>query len=196
MFKLAPLSTRNQFGKLLTERGLLGEAVEVGTHRGEFAHVLLSTWRGHLHCVDPWSPPPGYEDQQKLLWGDGDHFEACKRLLQPFGGRVTYWRMTSEQAVEKFQDNSLHFGYVDGDHRKQFALQDLTLWWEKIVPGGILAGHDWIQPGEQHRWAEEIQDALHVFLTEVVAVWEPDLDVELIAEEGGLPWSFYMEKPR
>jgi hypothetical protein len=194
MFRLASISTRNQFGPLLVERGLTGNAVEVGTHRGDFARVLLNSWPGRLHCIDPWSIPIGYGDQAKLLWGGGsrdDDFDATKLCLLPHSSRVEFYKMTSEDAVGQFAGGSLDFVYVDGDHRFEHVLADLTAWWARLKPGGILAGHDWIQPGEEHRWADEIQRALSVFLFARTAL----VDVELVVEENGLPWSFYMIKP-
>lgn len=205
MFRLAPLSTRNQFGQLLNDMGLLSEAVEIGTHRGEFAKVILDSWQGKkLHCVDPWAVPKGYEDQAKLLWGGAanrkEDFEAAKAVHEFHPGRMGFYMMQSEDAVTEFASNSVDFVYVDGDHRYDYVLSDLSTWWGKIKPGGVLAGHDWIQPGESHSWANEIQQALRVFVdNECVSSedgkWERDLDVQLIVEEGNLPWSYYLIKP-
>lgn len=200
MFRLAPLSTRNQFGQLLNDMGLLGEAVEIGTHRGEFAKVLLDSWKGiKLHCVDPWTVPGGYEDQAKLLWGGAanrqEDFEAAKTLHEFHPGRVEFYKMRSEDAVKLFVPpdqgvRQLDFVYIDGDHRHDYVLADLVAWWEMLEPGGVLAGHDWIQPGESHSWAGEIQAALASF------VRHRNLDVQLIVEEGNLPWSYFIIKPK
>lgn len=193
MLKCSPLSARGQFGSFLAERKLNGRAVEVGTHRGEFAEMLLRTWPDgeRLYCIDPWSCPPGYEMQTKFLWG-GTQEEAlkeCQRVLKRYGDRAELMRTTSADAVRKFADNSLVFVYVDGDHRKREVLFDLQNWWMKLKSGGIMAGHDFIQPGESHSWAGHIQQAVIEFSEEM------NLDVQLIVEEGGLPWSYFMEKP-
>lgn len=201
MFRLAPLSTRNQFGQLLNDMGLLGEAVEIGTHRGEFAKVLLDSWNGKkLHCVDPWTVPEGYEDQAKLLWGGAtnrqEDFEVAKTLHDFHPGRVEFYAMRSEDALTQLVLNSLDFVYVDGDHRQDYVFHDLVTWWHMLKPGGVLAGHDWIQPGESHSWAAEIQQALHQFVEDKLVDDSINLDVELIVEEGNLPWSYFLIKPK
>ena len=192
---MAPISSRNQFPELLNGMGLTGDAVEIGTHRGDYARIIANQWKGEkLWCVDPWRKVEGYEAQEKLLWGgaktrDEDHEEA-QRYLGDYieSGKVSLIKGTSAEAVKKFTNGWLDFAYVDGDHRRAHVTYDLRAWWEKLKPGGILAGHDWIQPGETHRWALEVQDALRDFLR------NEDVDVQLVVEEGGLPWSYYMVK--
>lgn len=202
MFKSSPLSSRNLFGRFLNERDLKGEAVEIGSHRGESAAQLLSCWNGKkLWCVDPWANLPGYEAQSKLLiegWGgegdrERDYSLAVERLKRWVPERCELLRETSLEALRRFADGSLDFVFVDGDHRRVHVLHDLEGWWPKLRKGGILAGHDWVQPGEKHRWAEEIQEALTEFLRGFDVIGKVQ-DVELIIEEGGLPWSYYMEK--
>jgi hypothetical protein len=189
----SPLSSRNQFGHFLKERKLTGLGVEVGTHRGEFAYVLLKSWPGTLYCVDPWGPLAGYEEQAAGLWGNGDReedYRIAQRRLAKFTNHHML-RMTSHKALEQFRADSLDFVYIDGDHRPQHVLHDLCNWWAKLKPGGILAGHDFICPGEVNGgWGPGVQLGIQVFFNETHA----DSDVHLIVEEGGLPWSFYIVK--
>jgi len=42
---IAP-ANRFELGQWLNSIGLIGDGVEVGTHRGDFANHLLKTWRG------------------------------------------------------------------------------------------------------------------------------------------------------
>lgn len=133
---------REDFGVLLNLRELVGEAVEVGTHRAEFAEQLLQTWRGErLFCVDPWQKDLAGYDNDVLCHQDRepDRLEALRRL-QPFKDRIRILRTTSEQAAGQFGPNCLDFVYLDGNH--EFIEQDLGLWYRLVGPGGILAGHD------------------------------------------------------
>lgn len=194
MFLVAPLSTRNQFGPFLKERGLTGDAVEIGTHRADFAQVLLTYWPGRLFCIDPWENLPGYGDQAKYLWGTGNReedFQAAKEALSPYLNRAMFMRSTSEQAVVSFADDSLDFVYVDGNHYSEYVLQDLQLWWPKLRSGGVMAGHDIVCPGPAgvDNWGRHIQPAVSSFML------VHNIDVYLVVEEGGLPWSYYMVKP-
>lgn len=201
--KVAPINHRWQLGDILNERGLLGVAVEVGTHRGEFARDFLSTWHGSLlHCIDPWDNPPGYEEQARLLTGGGldrgADLRECRRNLRGFidVGRVELVRQCSPQAAAIYADESLDLVYLDGDHSHQAIALDMRAWWPKIRRGGLLAGHDFICPGEgdgsPDGWGGCIQPAVMDFAR------ERGFDIRLIIENGpetaGQPWSFYMEK--
>lgn len=194
MYLSAPMSSRNQFGQYLNEQWLTGTAVEVGTHRGEFANILLSKWKGRmLHCVDPWNVPKGYENQVYTLPDKGptreDDYRYCAQTLLKYHGRVLLHRALSKDACQEYGDNSMDFVYIDGDHNLQAVNADLRLWWHKVKKGGILAGHDWLCPGEKDGgWGRDIQAAVDMLMRRY------DIDVYLIVEEKGLPWSYYMVK--
>jgi hypothetical protein len=190
----ASISGRDELPRLLNTCKLLGQAVEVGTHRADFARGFMDQWQGEkLHCVDPYSIPEGYETQHKTLWGSGDRnedFEVAKEALKAHNDRVEFHRTTSVKAVEKFTDDSLSFLYLDGDHRRVMLQMDLATWFPKLERGGILAGHDIICPEEypEHDWSGEIQPAVFSFAESF------GLDVYLIPEQTRLPWSYYLRK--
>ena len=133
---------REDFGHLLNLRGLRGNAVEIGTHRGEFAEVILERWEGcRLYCVDPWQDNlEGYSDYSTR--NRNADMEACKERLARFCDRAQYMRMLSEEAAKSFEARSLDFVYIDGNHQYAFVRADIELWWPRIRPRGILAGHD------------------------------------------------------
>lgn len=182
----SPLSTRNQIACFLNDKRLIGQAVEIGTHRAEFADLFLNKWRGKmLHCVDPWSVPRGYESQVKFLNQSVSRradYRKAQELLKDRPARLL--RMTSEKAAPLFADGSLDFVYVDGDHSYEMVKKDLELWWPKLKQGGIMAGHDFVCP--------PIEDWPGV--QQAVLEFAGNLDLYLIVEEGGQPWTFYTEK--
>lgn len=55
----------------------------------------------------------------------------------------------SWQAADQYADGSLDFVFLDADHSSDALLKDLTAWWPKIKPGGLLAGHDADWPSVQ-----------------------------------------------
>jgi len=194
---LAPFQNRSEFGWFLTKKKLLGSAVEVGTHRADFAFDFLEHWPGRLlYCIDPYLSLPGYDAQAedlKRLWKtDGNRqkdYEFAKERLSRFKPRYTFYRKTSEEAAHGFILNSLDFVYLDGDHRRDAVALDLRVWWPKVKPGGILAGHDFICPGEvKGGWGRDIQPAVTDF------AHLHGLDINLVPEETGLPWSYYFVK--
>ena len=48
-------------------------------------------------------------------------------------------------ALKYFQDDSLDFVYLDGNHDFVNVTQDIHYWLKKVKPGGILSGHDYVK---------------------------------------------------
>lgn len=201
--QLSHMSTRNQFGGYFVEKGYTGVGVEVGTHRGAFARTLLTDWNpgGLLICVDPWenqSEKYAVEQAHFLPGTQGrtkDHKYAAHYLDDYVkADRCRLWQMTSEQAANSStrKTKGVDFVYLDGDHSYEGIKEDVAMWWPNIRAGGILAGHDFIcpgPPGSPENWGRFIQPVVIAFAE------KEGLDVFLICEEGGLPWSWYVEKP-
>ena len=146
--KRAVLPLRSEIPFLLNRRGLLGCGAEIGVQRGEFSEILLEHWRGaHLISVDPWqaAPPDEYDDISNVSQDEHDayHAETVERLAR-FGSRSTIWRQTGEEAAERIPHHSLDFVYLDARHDYDSVLSDLTDWYDKVRPGGIFAGHDYL----------------------------------------------------
>jgi len=135
------LSRREKYGVMLNKLGLVGSAAEIGVHRGEFSRALLNCWHGKmLYLVDPWKSFTGDEYTEPR---DSD-FDACMKNLEPHIGRFEVLRDFSLDAAKKIPDASLDFCYIDANHRSKYIRQDLYAWWPKVKPGGILAGHDYV----------------------------------------------------
>jgi len=95
----------------------------------------------NLFCVDPW-----------------DHF--CQELEDIRRGRDVYSEFAvrmqrfqysavkdvSENAVLKFEDDSVDFIFIDGDHSYSAVFNDITMWLPKLRAGGIMCGHDYGKP--------------------------------------------------
>lgn len=152
---------RDQFGELLNRRGLTGEAVEVGTFQGEFALALLECWEGKkLWCVDPYQNDlPDYpaEDPVNDYDLEAVHVEVLNTFAR-FGDRWELLRMLSVEAAPRFADAAVDFVYIDANHTLPYVTRDIAIWWPKLRPGGILAGHDW-----SNYWADQVGPAVAEF---------------------------------
>ena len=129
--------SRDRLGILFAEAGYT-KGAEVGVRKGMFSRVLCKANPDlHLYCVDPWMPYGGrkytQEKQDALL-------EVCKKTLEPYN--VTIIRKTSMDAVKDFDENYLDFVYIDGNHKFDFAMEDIIHWSRIVRPGGIVACHD------------------------------------------------------
>lgn len=144
---LVQLFDRNELPILFNSRGLLGCGVEVGVQAGLFSEALLNSWHGkHLISVDPWRVAEAdYHDsanapQEKH---DSNHEETVQRLA-PFGERSTIWRMYGDEAAERIPHHSMDFVYLDARHDYDSVMSDIATWIDKVRPGGVLCGHDYL----------------------------------------------------
>jgi hypothetical protein len=143
------LAKRNDLPLLLNRRGLLGCGAEVGVKTGAFSELLLDGWKGrHLISVDPWAAAD--EDDRYVNLDnvaqevhDGFHAETVDRLRR-FGERSSVWRMTGQAAAARIPHHTLDFVYLDARHDYDSVRDDLGDWFPKVRPGGILAGHDYV----------------------------------------------------
>jgi hypothetical protein len=125
-----------------------GTGVEIGTWEGDFSEGILGVPSvTKLYCVDPYKHfdneeyPDGMNDLSQDQFDDKFVLTVGK-LVSKFGNRVEFVRKTSYDAVGQFADESLDFVYIDGNHDYKYVLQDLTIWYPKIKPGGYLCGDD------------------------------------------------------
>lgn len=145
---LAFVPNREELPTILNTRELFGCGVEVGVKEGEFSEHILKNWQGaHLISVDPWreDAPKAYLDIANVAQPIHDQFfEQTIRRLRLFGGRSSVWRITSAEASQRIPHHSLDFVYLDARHDYASVLEDLEAWFDKVRPGGIIAGHDYI----------------------------------------------------
>ena len=96
--------------------------------------------------VDPWRPlgdEYSHSDNHKFE-PYSDSYSKAMKAIQGFEDRAIMIRSLSEQAVNLFEDGSLDFVYLDGNHAYDFIKQDIELWYPKVKKGGIVAGHDYL----------------------------------------------------
>ena len=133
---------------LLNRLGLLGAGVEVGVKEGKYSSTVLERWNGRLlFSVDPWleAPAGDYIDIANVPQERQEKFYAAAReRLAPFGERSQIWRMTGDEAAARIPDGSLDFVYLDARHDYASVKSDLEVWYPKVVQGGIIAGHDYV----------------------------------------------------
>ena len=117
----------------------LRTGAEVGVHYGETSVYLLD-WFPELHLtlVDNWAVSKDYPcpDQQKT-WR-----EKAIKTTRFAERRRTILEMDSVEAARQIADGSLDFAFLDACHTLEAVRADITAYWPKIQPGGVLCGHD------------------------------------------------------
>jgi hypothetical protein len=126
--------------------------VEIGAYLGRStaylaSRILRSGKRIRVYVVDLWDGWFWNDDRQALPMNEGtDVFWHFMRNMRQQGldEVLCPLKMSSDKAALLFDDASLDFVFVDGDHGYEAVKRDLHGWFPKVKPGGVLAGHDYI----------------------------------------------------
>jgi len=124
-----------------------GLIVEVGTWKGLSLSHILDVCRANgsrLVAVDTFTGDPEYPPA--VAEASGTDIEAIlTRNLALLGhaNTVSILREPSVAAARQFENSSINLVFIDADHRYEAVLNDLRSWLPKVVPGGVIAGHDY-----------------------------------------------------
>jgi hypothetical protein len=139
---------RDELPALLNARGLLGKGVEIGVKTGKYSEELLRNWHGEeLISIDPWMSVDWdeYVDRSNVSQDEFErYYQITRERLAHHGDRSTIWRTTSVEGAKFVPDHSLDFAYIDARHDYESVKEDIAAWCAKVRPGGILAGHDYV----------------------------------------------------
>lgn len=132
--------------------------VEIGVHLGDFSQRILDAIAPRrLHLVDPWKHEAS-ETYRSAWYGgkvadgqlgmDARYLGVCARFeAQIQERRVVLHRGDSAEAMAKFDDDSLDWVYVDGNHLYDYVKIDLALSLRKVRAGGYITGDDYSDGG-------------------------------------------------
>jgi glycosyltransferase involved in cell wall biosynthesis/predicted O-methyltransferase YrrM len=119
--------------------------VEIGVERGRFSQQIMEKNPDiKMFGVDHYGDYPGRFGKDQ----DANFAEAQERLKDY---DYTFIKKTSMDALEDFEDGSLDFVYIDGDHEFSMVAQDIVQWSKKVRVGGMVAGHDYSTPRRTDR---------------------------------------------
>lgn len=156
---------RQQLLNLLPENAV---GMEIGVWKGEFSQQIINAASPRvLHLVDPWvvSDDPDRDNawygQNKVSQADMD--EIYQSVVKRFGDRneVKIHRKPSTQALLDFENGSLDYVYIDGDHSYEGVRTDLNGCFPKIRAGGLICGDDYVLG---RWWKDGVVRALHEFI--------------------------------
>jgi hypothetical protein len=124
---------KRDFGKLINELELTYGA-ELGVAGGEFSEHLLKTSNLKiLFSIDRWTDHHDYKE-----------YLVAKEKLSQYNERSVILKLSFDEALQFFTDNSLEFIYIDGYAHTGFDKgKTLYDWWPKLKKGGVFAGHDY-----------------------------------------------------
>lgn len=136
--------------RLFNELGFK-KGAEIGVHEGSYSRWLVRQIKGlKLYGIDLWDSYPGYKDFQK----HNLHEAKQKAIDNVKGYDVEFIQDWSDKAADQFEDGSLDFVFIDGNHQFEWVVADIAKWSKKVRPGGIVYGHDYDDYTNHRRWNE------------------------------------------
>ena len=95
---------------------------------------------------------------------------------------TTLLRKKGVDAATQFEDESIDFVYIDGDHSYDFVKNDIAAWYPKVKQGGILSGHDYTPGNPQKGHIYGVIQAVTEFVEQY------DLQLQTTDEEYATWW--------
>lgn len=120
--------------------------VEIGSWTGRSsAFMAVEIWRSgkaiSLDCVDTWKGSKEHQSCEEVV--SGDLYEIFTRNMKKVRGRYRAVRNDSCIAARSYDDKSIDFVFIDGDHEYDGVMADIKAWLPKVKKGGVIGGHDY-----------------------------------------------------
>ena len=99
----------------------------------------------YFYVIDPFSGTGGgYENDIDVK--NNTLFEKYNGNIEPVKSYIQTLVGFSYDLVDQFDDGSIDFLFIDGDHRYEGIKKDLQDWYPKVKHGGVISGHDYNEP--------------------------------------------------
>lgn len=148
---ISTMQTRSELPNLF-QCEKLKTGIEVGVFQGGWSAYVLSRWPAceRYVMIDPWLHQSNYADGANLPQEqqEGNLARAIKNTA-PYRAKAQILRMPSPEAAVNFSSGSIDVIYIDGRHDFTSVRLDLAAWWRVLRPGGLLAGHDYVDADEE-----------------------------------------------
>jgi methyltransferase family protein len=134
------------------------DTIEIGVYRGRsllpVAAMLRIAGAGVATGIDPWSIDEALQEDTHAVGPEVNEWvrsHPWEETYQSVVQRVEDYRlaehcrilrMTSEEAVAEFEDESVNLVHVDGNHDQAAVERDVELYLPKIRPGGFVVLDD------------------------------------------------------
>jgi cephalosporin hydroxylase len=123
--------------------------VEIGSWRGQSAaymavEIINSGKQIKFDCVDTWQGTLNEDIHQQDPGVINDTlYDEFITNMKPVEGHYRAIRMPSVEAAKLYEDASLDFVFIDGDHLYEGVRADILAWLPKVKKGGTIAGDDY-----------------------------------------------------
>lgn len=148
-----------------------GLAIEIGVWHGDFSSTILELIQpDQLFLIDPWAHIVEDSHTEAFVGRTGSDkmdriFDKVRKKFEAeiASGKVSIIRDFSVPALEQFEEESIAFAYIDGDHSYEGVSSDLKALFPKMKIGGVMAFDDYHRKGW---WGDAVIRAIHEFIGE------------------------------
>jgi len=163
------------------------KGAEVGVYKAEFTEKFAQAGL-EIYGVDPWMAQ-GYEGHEHRQGRQDFLFNHAQRVVGKYPN-CKLIRKTSIDAAKDFEDGSLDFIYIDGNHGLKYVIEDLWEWTPKVRKGGVISGHDW------GHYPRKGIDSFCLHVTHAIDAWVKSMHIDnwyVIGGTGGSDkWKSYL----
>lgn len=151
--------------------------VELGCWRGKSSsflavEVMKANKNFNLHFVDTWGGSPEHYEDQKLVdeINEDKIYNEFISNLSRVDTPYTIHRMTSLEAAEAFEKNSVDFVFFDTNHSYGYVTKELKAWFPKVKKLGVMAGHDY-RTGVRVAVDNFFKQSIEVYVGQIALSW-------------------------
>lgn len=141
----------NLYSRFVRELGDGSRIVEVGCWKGKSiaylaVEVINSGKDIKIDAVDTWKGTPDESYHQQDIYIKTDKlYQLFLNNISSLSDVINPIRMTSVEASNLYEDNSIDVVFIDAGHTYEDVKKDIIAWKPKVKKGGYLAGHDYHQ---------------------------------------------------
>lgn len=119
--------------------------VEIGAWLGKSSFYLVERHsnKGDIYIVDTWQGADDSLETAHKLATLTDIFILFMKNMKVHLGKFIPFRALSCDSAAFFEDNSVDFIFIDGDHTYEGVKEDIASWLPKLSKGGTIGGHDY-----------------------------------------------------
>lgn len=156
---------------------------EIGAWKGDFTKLILQkTQPEKIYIIDPYK----YVESYEAAWyggvsGSQEKMDEVFKSVQIrfenelHSGQLEIVRDDSTQALDQFENESLDWVYIDGNHMYEYVKQDLEKSLLKVKNGGYITGDDYNLVGW---WEDGVTKAVDEFVN------NRSSEIELVSIKG------------
>lgn len=122
--------------------------VEIGSFKGRSSsfmavEIINSGKQVKFDCIDTWRGAAEHKEIKEVI--EDTLYDVFKENMKPVEGHYNAIRMSSAEAASLYEDGSIDFIMIDGDHTFEAVCADIAAFLPKMKKGGIMAGDDaWV----------------------------------------------------